>query len=70
MADVEITVRDNGPLLVSGSFFLKDQDGGEFDLGDKDTIALCRCGESSNAPFCDGNHKTMGFQADNRAPQG
>lgn len=26
-------------------------------------VALCRCGGSKNKPFCDGTHKTGGFQA-------
>ncbi|RIH81287.1 Iron-binding zinc finger CDGSH type [Calidithermus terrae] len=26
-------------------------------------LALCRCGYSSNKPFCDGTHKRVGFEA-------
>ena len=25
-------------------------------------VALCRCGHSAKKPFCDGAHKTAGFQ--------
>ena len=68
MADVTISTRENGPLLVSGPISLVDHEGNAFDLGDKDTIALCRCGASSNKPFCDGSHKTSGFQSSETAP--
>lgn len=70
VADVTITIRDNGPLLVSGPMTLTDADGNQFDLKGKESIALCRCGASANRPFCDGAHKSCGFSAAERAGQG
>ncbi|MFT3932861.1 MAG: (4Fe-4S)-binding protein [Chitinophagaceae bacterium] len=50
----------NGPLLVRGDVLVKKSDGSEeIKTG---TIALCRCGASANKPYCDGSHKTVGFQ--------
>ena len=63
MADVTITTRENGPFLVSGPVKVIDHQGNEFELGGKETFALCRCGQSGNKPFCDGSHKTCGFIA-------
>jgi len=59
----EITIRDNGPLLVTGGATLKDASGKEFNPPNKEQYALCRCGHSANKPFCDGSHKTAGFQS-------
>ena len=58
-----ITPYRNGPYLVRGDFAVVDQSGEEVELSRR-TIALCRCGKSRTRPFCDGTHKTIGFQAD------
>jgi CDGSH-type Zn-finger protein len=69
MSDVEIKVRDNGPYKVTGPVRLVDAEGNEFRF-DGETIALCRCGQSRTKPFCDSSHKTAGFEACERAPDG
>ena len=58
-----ITIRNNGSIRVEGEFTVLDQDGKPFDLGGRTTISLCRCGRSSNKPFCDGTHSTCGFES-------
>lgn len=40
-----------------------DATGKEFGLAGRTTIGLCRCGLSSNKPFCDGTHGRQGFQS-------
>ena len=32
-------------------------------------VALCRCGQSKNRPFCDGSHKNCAFIAGESAPR-
>ncbi len=68
MADVNITVRTNGPYLVKGPIDLTDADGNSFRV-DRETIALCRCGGSTSKPFCDGTHSKIGFDAATKAVQ-
>lgn len=71
MAQVKITVRNNGPFRVEaepGSIELVDANGNAFDLSakvkdGKTAFSLCRCGGSVNKPFCDGTHSKIGFQA-------
>lgn len=58
---VTIVGSENGPLLVSGNAELVSGTGRTIDRCTK--AALCRCGGSANKPFCDGSHKTNGFQA-------
>ena len=63
MADVTIRVKPNGPYLVEGSVEIFDAGGNPVSIEGRPKIALCRCGASSNKPFCDGTHSQIGFQA-------
>ena len=65
---VTITALENGPYLVKGPVTVRDADGGDY-RSERETIALCRCGGSSNKPFCDGTHSKIGFAAAERAVQ-
>ena len=55
------TIKD-GPLWVRGDIEMEADDGFVFDKLNRKT--LCRCGHSSNKPYCDGTHKEIGFEAD------
>lgn len=69
----KIKVSKNGPYLVSGGIPLSERiigigpDGNpsEWRVGKKypsqENCALCRCGQSSRKPFCDGTHTKVGF---------
>ncbi|HXU26037.1 MAG TPA: (4Fe-4S)-binding protein [Bacteroidia bacterium] len=56
-----VEVMENGPLLVYGNITVKHKSGEE-EHKDKVT-AFCRCGQSSNKPYCDGTHTTIGFKS-------
>lgn len=62
MAGVTIRASKNGPYIVQGEVELYDTAGNRISA-DRETIALCRCGASTNKPFCDGTHSKIGFQA-------
>lgn len=61
MSNVSIKIAKNGPLLISEPVTVIDQATGEELVIDKFPIALCRCGQSANKPFCDGTHSKVGF---------
>ena len=63
---ITITPLDNGPLRVKGGAIITDQSGNRYEV--KDQVFLCRCGQSSNKPFCDGTHKTAEFLSEARVP--
>ena len=58
--DVNITPMQNGPYLVKN---LKQLSNVKGPIESGETIALCRCGASSNKPFCDGSHQAIGFNS-------
>jgi CDGSH-type Zn-finger protein len=59
MPDVTITPTEDGPYMVSGDVTLVAPDGHEIEHDDP--FVMCRCGHSSNKPFCDGTHATIDF---------
>ena len=69
MDEVTIRCRANGPYVIEGNVRIVDHLGNVFrPPADKPRVALCRCGQSANKPFCDGAHKACGFAAEEIAP--
>ena len=56
-----LKVIGSGPLEVTGHFRILDADGKV--LKKEGPVFLCRCGQSSNKPYCDGSHKASGFSS-------
>lgn len=52
----------DGPLLIKGNVTITGGSGRQSWKGKR--AALCRCGGSNNKPFCDGQHKVIGFKSD------
>jgi CDGSH-type Zn-finger protein len=65
MAQVTIETIKHGPYIVTGEIELIDADGNKFSVEER--MALCRCGASTEKPFCDGTHSKIGFQAAEKA---
>ena len=63
-----IEEREDGPLVVTGIRSMTGAQGAAMDV--KPVMALCRCGESKNKPYCDGSHKDAGFQSRGGTPAG
>jgi uncharacterized Fe-S cluster protein YjdI len=56
-----IEPQPDGPLFVRGRVRIRDDSGRT--IREDIRVALCRCGASSNKPFCDGSHKRIGSGA-------
>jgi CDGSH-type Zn-finger protein len=63
VASTKILIKDNGSIRVEGDFEIVDSQGRVFGLNGRTAISLCRCGQSSNKPFCDGAHKQCNFES-------
>lgn len=50
----------SGPIWVKGGIKIYSADGTMYEV--RNRVTLCRCGESSNKPFCDGTHSSSHFQ--------
>ena len=50
----------SGPLWVRGGIPIESYDGTKYEV--RNRVTLCRCGASSNKPFCDGSHASIKFQ--------
>lgn len=61
---VTIECSKNGPLIVKNLESFSNSKGES--LPAKSVLALCRCGASTNKPYCDGNHTKIGFSDEKR----
>ena len=61
MTDVRIDITSNGPYKVTGPIELFDAEGRPVSVAEGRSVFLCRCGGSTNKPFCDGTHSRIGF---------
>jgi hypothetical protein len=50
----------NGPIIIHTHLSVEKPDGTTEIRENK--ASLCRCGASSNKPFCDGTHKKIGWE--------
>ena len=64
---VSVQVLPDGPLKISSEELDIRYCGESLDVEPGQDVFLCRCGESKNAPFCDGSHSSTGFVAEEPA---
>jgi Iron-binding zinc finger CDGSH type len=57
---VRLVPLTDGPLEVTGGVDLVAADGRALERPGE-AVYLCRCGRSSNKPFCDGSHARTGW---------
>jgi CDGSH-type Zn-finger protein len=55
-ADIEIC--PGGPMLLRGKHVVRDAEG-RTHRTTAPVSAVCRCGKSASAPWCDGTHKVL-----------
>lgn len=58
--NINVKVIPGGPLMITGTCEITHANGDTETKENRTTF--CRCGASSNKPFCDGKHKTMDWE--------
>jgi uncharacterized Fe-S cluster protein YjdI len=56
---VSVKIMADGPIVIKGNFTLI-YDGNKKEIHES-MISICRCGVSDHMPFCDGQHRKIGF---------
>ena len=56
MKQCQVEVVPGGPAIVRGADVVRDSDGQPHEVL-RPVVALCMCGLSQRAPWCDGTHK-------------
>jgi hypothetical protein len=59
---ITVNVVKNGPVIITGDVVVKVGEREEKSATGR--VSLCRCGASSRKPYCDGTHKSNGFEAE------
>ncbi|MEG0517530.1 MAG: CDGSH iron-sulfur domain-containing protein [Bacteroidales bacterium] len=68
LEDPQIAI--SGPIWVKGGIRIESANGRSYEI--RNRVTLCRCGSSSNKPFCDGTHASaeyydgLGFEANGK----
>lgn len=52
----------SGPIWLRGGIRIESEDGKSYEIRNRQT--LCRCGNSGNKPFCNGEHAKSKFKAE------
>lgn len=64
--DREVLLCADGPILVPGPVTVEDEEGVRHH-SERPVVAICRCGATGSAPWCDGSHKLVRRSAGPRA---
>ena len=60
---MKVKLRENGPIMLESKGQTKLTQNNQEKSVAGQIIALCRCGQSKNMPFCDGSHAKANFRA-------
>jgi CDGSH-type Zn-finger protein/uncharacterized Fe-S cluster protein YjdI len=63
----EAHLTSDGPIFLRGNIVVHDSDGNP--IGRETRMALCRCGHTKTAPYCDNSHGGAGFENDGSCAQ-